>query len=154
MKRLMGMTAIITAISTVVLSMTLNVWAFQESLPGPFGLCIGILVPLWILALTLAGKWGSETPGKKYLGMASYGLAIFLLIVSLPHLAHGFDRITQGRWWESWSLAIVADLTQVVMKLIVIALCKSEEKKAEVKKKEPKTRKKKKTVEPHLAEVG
>lgn len=152
MNRLMGVTAVVTAVSTVVLSMTLNVWAFTEQYGSVFGTAIGVMLPLWILAATLAGKWGCSKKETWWLGVAGYVLAAFMLVVSLPHLAHGFDNITKGHWWESWSLAIVADLMQIIMKMILIKITKGKAVKTTA---EPKKKRKKKTVDaPILAEVG
>jgi hypothetical protein len=125
-EKLVTAVAIATATSTVLLSMTLNVWAFSDHLPGLFAWTVGALLPLWVLALTLAGKVMNDK-GKRTVGIGAYVLAGFLLIVSLPHLATGFDKITGGVWWESWSLALVTDLTQVVMKLVVIGLLQQTE---------------------------
>lgn len=110
--------SIATGASTVALSMTLNVWGFCANHPGLFGTVVGVLLPLWVLALTFIGHKAMHT--DKRLGVAAYGLAGFLLVVSIPHLAHGFDLITGGCWWESWSLAIVTDLCQVICKVVVI----------------------------------
>jgi hypothetical protein len=61
--------------------------------------------------------WTLERP----LAIASYGLAGFALLVSMPHLAHRYARLGLA-WWEAWSLAMVTDLTQVVAKMLVIRL--------------------------------
>ncbi len=46
-----------------------------------------------------------------------WGLAVVLLAVSMPHLAAGFETITQCGAFSSWMLALAFDLTQVVCKL-------------------------------------
>ena len=56
--------------------------------------------------------------------MGAYVLAAFLLLVSLPHLAYGFDRITGETWWSLWFPALVTDLTQVCDDMLVIAVAK------------------------------
>lgn len=122
--RLVVVVSVATGASTVVLSMALNVLAFSSRSPGLFATLVGLLLPLWVLALTLAGKWGFDRPERRAIGVAAYALAAFLLVVSLPHLAEGFDRITGGNRIESWALAIVTDLTQVVVKLVVIRIAK------------------------------
>jgi predicted membrane channel-forming protein YqfA (hemolysin III family) len=121
--RLMVLVAVLTSATTVSLSMLLNVWAFTRTLEGWFGVSVGILLPLWVLALTLAGKHATERPGLERLGYAAYALAGFLLVVSLPHLAAGYGLLGL-HWWEQWSLAIVTDLCQVLMKALVIAMLK------------------------------
>jgi hypothetical protein len=112
--------AVATASTTVLLSMVLNAWAFTADLGSWLGYAVGVLVPLWILALTYMGHraWGVE----RKLAYASYSLAGFALVVSLPHLAHGFTAWLGTHWWEAWSLAVVTDLTQVVAKMLVIRL--------------------------------
>ena len=121
--RLVAAVAVGTSATTVALSMVLNVWAFTAHLPGWFGTTVGVLLPLWVLALTLAGQHGTSKAEWKWIGYAAYGLAAFLLLVSMPHLAGGYGKLGLA-WWESWSLALVTDLTQVVMKVLVIALLK------------------------------
>lgn len=128
--RLVVLASVATGASTVVLSMYLNVLAFSSRSPGAFATLVGLLLPLWVLALTLAGKWGFDRAERRTIGLAAYALAAFLLVVSLPHLAEGFDRITGGNRIESWALAIVTDLTQVVVKLVVIRVAKENEEKA------------------------
>ncbi len=110
--------AIATATTTVLLSMVLNSWAFTQLLDTWFGHVLGVLLPLWILALTFMGHrlW---TTGDRRLASAAFGLAGFALLVSMPHLANGYARLGLS-WWECWSLALVTDLTQVVSKLLVI----------------------------------
>lgn len=44
-------------------------------------------------------------------------LAIILLMVSMPHLATGFQNITHSSSLASWLLAVAFDCTQVVAKL-------------------------------------
>ncbi len=121
--KVMVMVAVLTGVTTVALSMVLNVWAFTATLSGWFGTTVGVLLPLWVLALTLAGQHATSKPGKENICYAAYGLAEFLLLVSMPHLAVGYGKLGLA-WWESWSLALVTDLTQVIMKALVIALVK------------------------------
>jgi len=49
--------AVGTALTTVVLSMVLNSWAFTSVLDGWFGHVVGILLPCWVLALTYMGHY-------------------------------------------------------------------------------------------------
>lgn len=149
--RVMLYVAVATGTSTVLISMALNVWAFSEQLPGMFAVLMGVCLPVWVLALTFAGEWACAKPATKLMGMGAYILAGFLLLVSLPHLAYGFDKITGGRWWESWSLAIVADATQVAMKMAVIALAKSG--KMQAKPVEARKKPSKKPSKPALLEM-
>jgi len=121
--KVMVLVAVLTGATTVALSMVLNVWAFTAQLGGWFGTTVGVLLPAWVLALTLAGQHGTGKPGTAKIGWAAFGLAGFLLLVSMPHLAGGYGKLGLA-WWESWSLALVTDLTQVVMKVLVIALVK------------------------------
>ena len=44
--------AVAASLSTVALSMVLNVWAFTAVNGGWFGTALGVLLPLWVLALT------------------------------------------------------------------------------------------------------
>ena len=108
-----------TAATTVGLSMVLNSWAFTTVLNSWFGHVLGVLLPMWVLALTYMGH--SLWPVERRLSIASYALAGFALVVSMPHLAAGYERLGL-HWWECWSLAFVTDLAQVVAKLLVIAL--------------------------------
>src|ERR1051325_8288143 len=108
--------AVGTAMTTVVLSMVLNSWAFTQTLDGWFGHAVGILLPLWILALTFMGHRLWHEPTARYLATGCYILAGFALVVSLPHLAWGYGLLGLNTW-ECWSLAIVTDLTQVAGKL-------------------------------------
>src|SRR5205085_12245490 len=93
--------AVGTAMTTVVLSMVLNSWAFTATLDGWFGHAVGILLPCWVLALTYMGHhlW----PIERKLGIAAYALAGFALVVSMPHLAEGYGLLGL-HWWECWSL--------------------------------------------------
>lgn len=84
--RVMAIVAVATGRTAVALSMALNCSAFTEQFPGIFGWTVGLLLPLWVLALTLAGKWGSEKPERQVIGIGAYVLAGFLLLVSLPHM--------------------------------------------------------------------
>jgi hypothetical protein len=111
--------AVGTAITTVILSMILNSWAFTQTLEGFFGLSVGTLLPLWVLALTYMGHY--LWPIDRKLGGAAYALAGFALVVSMPHLAEGYGRLGL-HWWECWSLAIVTDTAQVLAKLLVITV--------------------------------
>jgi hypothetical protein len=111
--------ALATASTTVVLSMVLNSWAFTQAVNTWFGHTLGVLLPLWVLANVYMGHrmW----PLDRRIGGASYALAGFALLVSMPHLAAGYATLGLA-WWECWSLALVTDLTQVVSKLLVIAV--------------------------------
>lgn len=120
--KVMVLVAVMTGVTTVALSMVLNVWAFTVTLGGWFGTTVGVLLPLWVLALTLAGQHATSRTGKEKIGYAAYGLAGFLLLVSMPHLATGYGKLGLA-WCESWSLALLTDLTQVIM----IALTKPAE---------------------------
>ena len=111
--------AVGTAVTTVILSMILNSWAFTQTLDGFFGLSVGILLPLWVLALTYMGHY--LWPIDRKLGGAAYALAGFALVVSMPHLADGYGMLGL-HWWECWSLAIVTDTAQVLAKLLVITV--------------------------------
>ena len=114
--------ALVTAATTVGLSMVLNSWAFTATLDSWFGHTVGVLLPLWVLALTYQGHrfWHGGTSTRN-LAYGCFTLAGFALIVSLPHLANGY-RLLGLDAWECWSLALVTDLTQVACKLGVIAL--------------------------------
>lgn len=111
--------AVAVAASTVALSMVLNAWAFTKETGHPLGYALGVLVPCWILALTYMGHraWAFD----RRLAAAAFGLAGFALLVSLPHLAHGYEWLGLAQY-EAWSLAVVTDLAQVVAKLLVIGL--------------------------------
>jgi len=108
-----------TAATTVGLSMVLNSWAFTATLNTWFGHTLGVLVPVWVLALTFMGHrlWHIQPR----LAIAAFTLAGFALLVSMPHLAAGYGKLGL-LWWEQWSLAWVTDLAQVVAKLLVITL--------------------------------
>jgi len=113
--------AVLTALTTVGLSMVLNSWAFTATLNGWFGHTVGVLLPLWVLALTFQGhRFWSDAATRK-LAIGCYALAGFALVVSLPHLANGYKLLGLDAW-ECWSLAIVTDLTQVACKLGIISL--------------------------------
>lgn len=111
--------AIGAAITTVLFSMILNVAAFTASGTYLFGFCLGVALPLWVLAATFIGQRMHKDNIR--LSMGAYGLAVFMLMVSLPHLANGFGELGL-QWWEGWALAIVTDLMQIVMKLSIIAI--------------------------------
>lgn len=113
--------AVGTAMTTVVLSMVLNSWAFTATLDGWFGHAVGILLPCWVLALTYMGHRAMHLERCKPLSIGCYTLAGFALVVSMPHLAAGYGQLGLSGW-ECWSLAIVTDLTQVAGKLLVITL--------------------------------
>ena len=72
------------AAPTVVFSMILNIRAFTQTTDTLFGTALGIMVPLWILAATFIGQHLRST---KPVSRFAYALAVFMLIVSLPHLA-------------------------------------------------------------------
>jgi hypothetical protein len=111
--------AIGAAATTVLFSMCLNVWAFTQTINGWFGVALGISLPLWVLAATFIGQhMEKRSPIVCYF---SYTLAGFMLLVSMPHLAHGFESLGVA-WWEGWALAIVTDLTQVAMKMAIITM--------------------------------
>ena len=111
--------ALLAAGTTVVFSMILNVSAFTATTGGAFGLALGIALPLWVLAATYIGNHMHDT--SKGIAVFAYTLAGFMLLVSLPHLAHGYSALGLT-WWEGWALAIVTDLTQVVMKMAIIKM--------------------------------
>ncbi len=111
--------ALTTATSTVALSMVLNSWAFTALLDSWFGHVLGVLLPLWVLALTFMGHRFWKT--QQAFAVGCYSLAGFALLVSMPHLAAGYGKLGL-HWWETWSLALVTDLTQVLCKLLVITL--------------------------------
>src|SRR5579871_1562604 len=90
--------AVATATTTVALSMVLNAWAFSAVHGHWLGYTLGVLVPLWILALTFMGHRAWTLHRK--LAVASYSLAGFALLVSLPHLAHGYEWLGL-QWWEA-----------------------------------------------------
>jgi hypothetical protein len=113
--------ALVTAATTVGLSMVLNSWAFTATLDSWFGHTVGVLLPLWVLALTYQGHRFWHEPTTRKLAYGCFTLAGFALVVSLPHLANGY-RLLGLDAWECWSLALVTDLTQVACKLGVIAL--------------------------------
>jgi hypothetical protein len=110
--------ALVAAATTVVFSMILNVAAFTSEGDGWFGISLGIALPLWVLAATFVGH---HLHVDRRLACGAYALAGFMLLVSLPHLAHGYEALGLA-WWEGWSLAIVTDLTQVVMKMAIIRM--------------------------------
>jgi len=110
--------ALIAATTTVAFSMVLNVRAFTQTTDTLFGTALGIMVPLWILAATFIGQ---QLKSTKPVSRFAYALAVFMLIVSLPHLAHGYEAL-RLEWWEGWSLAIVTDLTQIMAKMAIIRL--------------------------------
>jgi hypothetical protein len=109
--------AVGTAVTTVVLSMVVNSWAFTATLDMWFGHAVGILLPCWVLSLTYMGHY--LWPIERKLGIAAYALAGFALVVSMPHLAEGYGLLGL-HWWECWSLAIFTDTAQVLAKLLVI----------------------------------
>lgn len=117
---LMITVAALTATSTVVISMVLNVWAFTREVNSLFGWAVGILLPLWVLGLTAGCKRMLDRQHTA-LAIASCVLALFLLIVSMPHLAAGYGSLGINVI-ESWALAITTDLCQIVMKAIVITI--------------------------------
>ena len=100
--RLTVVVAVGTAVTTVVLSMVLNSWAFTKVLNGWFGHAVGILVPLWVLACTYMGHRLWKEPGARNIGVGLYALAGFALLVSLPHLAAGYELLGLHTW-ECWS---------------------------------------------------
>lgn len=119
--------AVVTAVTTVLLSMVFNASALTAgkatgSLWWFVGLCVGILIPLWILALTYAGQHVSEK--NKRLAWACYALTIVALIVSLPHLCHGYAALGLSFWFEAVPLALVTDCLQILMKLVILSLVK------------------------------
>lgn len=116
------------ALSTVVVSMILNVRAFTGRLdmPDPVATSVGIAIPIWVLVLTfIAHRFKGTVATVKgwdvpVISIGAYLLAAFALIVSLPHLAAGFSA-WHLRPYEAWSLAIVTDLLQVIAKAGIIA---------------------------------
>lgn len=117
--RIAVVVATIAALTTVVFSMVLNVRAFTETVSDPLAMAAGIAIPLWVLALTYLGQHLHER--ARHAAIAAYILAAFALIVSLPHLVHGYEAWGLAGY-EAWSLALVTDLTQVVMKVGIITL--------------------------------
>jgi hypothetical protein len=111
--------AITAAATTVVFSMILNVGAFTATTGGVFGVALGIALPLWVLAATYIGNHMHDR--SKGIAVFAYTLAGFMLLVSMPHLASGYTALGLT-WWEGWALAIVTDLTQVVMKMAIIKM--------------------------------
>lgn len=111
--------AITAAATTVVFSMILNVNAFTAVTGGVFGVALGIALPLWVLAATYIGNHMHDR--SKGIAVFAYTLAGFMLLVSMPHLASGYTALGLT-WWEGWALAIVTDLTQVVMKMAIIKM--------------------------------
>jgi hypothetical protein len=110
--------AVLTACTTVVLSMILNAWAFGDHVGWNwFGISLGILVPAWVLANVYMGH--SLLERQPWLALAAFALAVFALLVSIPHLVAGYARLGL-EWWQTWSLAAVTDLTQVMGKLLVL----------------------------------
>lgn len=110
--------ALSAAATTVLFSMILNVAAFTAKGNVIFGVCLGVALPLWVLAATFMGQ---RMHNDIKLSIGAYSLAAFMLMVSLPHLAHGYTALGL-QWWEGWALAIVTDLMQVVMKLAIIKM--------------------------------
>lgn len=116
--------AVVSAVSTVALSMVLNAWAFTAAGWSWFGLALGVLLPLWVLALTFQGHhMGGRSP---WVSVGCYLLAGFALVVSLPHLAHGYASLGLHPY-EGWSLAVVTDLLQVAMKLSLVRMARKEQ---------------------------
>jgi hypothetical protein len=113
--------AVATALTTVVLSMVLNSWAFTKVVDGWFGHTVGVLLPLWVLAMTYQGHRFWHLANARPLAIGCFALGGFALVVSLPHLANGYKLLGLDTW-ECWSLAIVTDLTQVACKLGIIAI--------------------------------
>jgi hypothetical protein len=112
--------ALCAATTTVLFSMGLNCWAFTLAQPTWFGYACGVALPLWVLALTYLGH--ALHGVCRWTGVASYALAGGLLLVSMPHLAHGYHQLLAIASWEGWALAVVTDLLQVVAKVAVIKL--------------------------------
>ena len=109
----------LAALSTVVLSMAMNVEAFTKTTDNVWARGVGIALPLWVLAMTFIA---AHMHGRNWWAMVgAYGLAGFALIVSMPHLVAGFQA-----WglhgYEAWSLAIVTDLLQVIAKVAIITM--------------------------------
>ena len=94
--RVLRAVAVVTGLTTVVLSMVLNSWAFTSTLDSWFGHTVGILLPMWVLALTFMGHRLWQEPSSRSLAGGCYGLAGFALIVSMPHLAHGYEQRATG----------------------------------------------------------
>lgn len=108
-----------SAVSTVALSMCLNTWAFTAVHGGWFGTALGVLLPLWVLALTYQAFHMRRR--QLWVSVGCYVLAGFALVVSLPHLAHGYASLGLHEY-EGWSLALVTDLLQVLMKLSLVKM--------------------------------
>ncbi len=66
-------------------------------------------------------RWVPRPDRALYLAAAlcPWGLAILLLMVSMPHLASGFQNITGSGPLAGWLLAIAIDCAQVIAKLQV-----------------------------------
>lgn len=111
--------AVGSAVSTVALSMVLNTWAFTAVHGGWFGTALGVLLPLWVLALTYQAFHMRKR--QVWVSVGCYVLAGFALVVSLPHLAHGYASLGLHEY-EGWSLALVTDLLQVLMKLSLVKM--------------------------------
>ena len=108
--------AVGVACMTVLLSAWFNIEAFNAGGFNIKGTVVGLYLPIIILALTYVGH---ATKDSLWIMGGSYGLAIFALIVSMPHLAHGYEAMGL-RPHEAWAMAVVTDLTQVVMKAHII----------------------------------
>jgi predicted membrane channel-forming protein YqfA (hemolysin III family) len=111
--------AVAASVSTVALSMVLNTWAFTAVHGGWFGTALGVLLPLWVLALTYQAFHMRRR--QPWVSAGCYVLAGFALVVSLPHLANGYASLGLHEY-EGWSLALVTDLLQVLMKLSLVKM--------------------------------
>ena len=111
--------ALIAALSTVLLSMHMNVMAFTNVTESLWAVAVGIALPLWVLALTYVA---AHMQGRNWYAMTgAYALAAFALIVSMPHLVAGFTAWGLAPY-EAWSLAVVTDLLQVIAKVSIITM--------------------------------
>lgn len=120
------MIAFAGATMTVLFSMVLNVWGFThgEKVTGWWtilGGSLGIALPLWVLATTYIGQHMHSRDTR--LSIGAYILAGFTLLVSMPHLANGYMALGMVQY-EAWALAVVTDLTQIVMKMAIIRMSK------------------------------
>lgn len=109
----------LAAASTVLLSMAMNVQAFTKTVDSVWAAGVGVALPLWVLAMTFIA---AHMQGRNWWAMVgAYGLAGFALIVSMPHLVTGFEGWGLAAY-EAWSLAVVADLLQVIAKVAIITM--------------------------------
>ena len=124
--------AVVAAMTTVVLSAWFNVEGMCPSGTTAKGVVVGVLLPFWVLVGTYVGHsmdWVrvGRVPWLAWMGYAVAGAA---LIVSLPHIAHGFESLGLSPW-EAWPLAFICDGLQVVMKLTIIQIVEERRRQAQ-----------------------